>query len=88
MKNLYKLKGAAPPLDQISVKHDMTKQEREQEKILQSEARLKNEENEDPKFKFKVIGLPWERRLSKVKKRETTETAAQDQATQSLEVDS
>ena len=39
MKNLYRLRRAKPTCNKISLKHDMTKQEREMDKRLQDEAK-------------------------------------------------
>ena len=69
MRNLYKLKNAKSPLNKISVKHDMTKQEREQDKKPEGEARSHNDRNSDPTYKFVVTGLPWDRKIIKVRKR-------------------
>ena len=71
MKNLYKLSKAAIPYKGISVrvKDDMTKQEREVDKKLQEEAKKSNERDPDSDFFFRVRGLPWERKVVKVRKR-------------------
>ncbi len=67
MKNLHNLRNS--PYNHVSVKHDMTRQEREEEKKLREEARQKNEEENDPNFHYLVRGLPWDRKITKVKKK-------------------
>lgn len=72
MKNLNKLSAAKAPYNNISVKHDMTVQEREINKKLQEEAKRKNDEKEDlePGFLYVVRGVPWERKIIKIRKKE------------------
>ena len=69
MNNLYKLSNAAMPFKGISVKDDMTKQEREVDKKLQDEAKISNQRDPDSDFLFQVRGLPWKRKMVKVRKR-------------------
>ena len=67
MKKLFRLANDTPDeMKQISVKHDMTPSEREHDKGLHNQALEMNEVNEDLNIKFKVMGPPWERKISKV----------------------
>ena len=60
MRNLHKLKASPPPFDNISIRHDMSKTEREREKKLQEEAKLMNQQQqvEDLSFVMVVRGQP------------------------------
>jgi len=66
MKNLYRLKDSD---SKISVRHDMTRDEREEDKSLRVEAKEKNETNQDHNVFYIVRGEPGDRRVVKVKKR-------------------
>ena len=67
MKNLYKLQDAPVPYKTMSVKHDMTPAEREQEKKLRDEVSKKNLDH--PNYVHLVREPPWNRHIIKVKKR-------------------
>lgn len=69
MKNVYKLKDAREPFNKVSVKHDMTKEEREHEKNLRTEAKRLQEEDKTGNFLFVVRGMPWEQQIRKIKLR-------------------
>ena len=64
-QNLWKLKNAPDRIANISVGHDMTKEEREETKRLVGEAKRLAKQN--PDFKYKLKGPPWKRFISKVK---------------------
>ena len=72
MKNLRKLKGAKKPWDKISVRNDLSREEREAEKILRDEARERSNRELDPNFHFQLRGPPWDRKIQRVRKRENT----------------
>ena len=72
MKNLKKL-ASSEKFKKISVTHDMTQREREENKKRLQEAKDKNEANESENFKYIVVGPPWDRRVVKVKKKEYVE---------------
>ena len=80
MRNLYKLSEAEEPLKSVSIRHDMSQTQREQEKRLQEEARAQNEQQqkEDPSYVVVVRGRPWERQVVKVKKKGNKKTKKQD----------
>lgn len=67
MKRLYKLKGSN---FNISIKHDMTREEREQEKELREQAKTQNGESVDPQVFYAVRGELGDRKVVKVKIRE------------------
>ena len=70
MRNLNKLKNAKPPLDKISIRNDLSREDREKEKKLQEEAKEMNDSvSRDPNFVFVVRGMPWDRKIIKVKKK-------------------
>ena len=69
MRNLHKLKAKGVPYSEMIVKHDMCRDDREKERILQKEAR--EQSMEDKGFMYLVRGLPGQRKLVKVKKRKT-----------------
>ena len=58
MKNLYKLVDADESFKRMSVKHDMTREERQKDKALREQA---------GNFRYVVRGLPWEIQISKTK---------------------
>ena len=85
MKNLFKLADDEVPdnISCIRVKHDMTPEEREREKMLQLEAKQKNEARTDLNFRHVVRGPPWERavvevRISKTKQNLRRNTAEKE----------
>lgn len=67
MKNLYRLKGSK--YNTISVKHDMTREEREQDKDMRSQSKEKTDSNMDPQVFYAVRGEPGERKVVKVLKK-------------------
>ena len=70
MKNLHKLGKAQKPFSNMVVKHDMSKNDREQDKALQKEAKQRSADNsEDSNFLYVVQGPPGTRKIIKVKKR-------------------
>lgn len=70
MKNLVKLKEAndSSPYYKISVTHDMTQAEREQNKAKLMEARDKTVNDKSGNYTFIVRGPPWARRIVRVPK--------------------
>ena len=80
MKNVHKLRYTEEPYKSMSVKHDMTQDERKQEKELREEAKRMNDTSEN--FLFVVRGLPWERQIIKIKRRDPQipENGIRDQA--------
>ena len=56
------------------VKHDMSKNDREQDKALQKEAKQRSTDNsENSDFLYVVRGPPGTRKIIKVKKKATTQ---------------
>ena len=53
----------------ISVKHDLTPDEREREKKLRQDVKIQNASNPEKNSKFVVWGPPWERTVCKLEKR-------------------
>lgn len=78
MKNVYKLKDAREPFNKVSVKHDMTKEEREHEKNLRTEAKRLQEEDKTGNFMFVVRGMPWEQQVRKIKLRKQNTKEGED----------
>ena len=85
MKGLYKLGHDGTPeyLSRVSIKHDMTPDERIVDKGLQADARQKNEQNQDLNIRYVVRGPPWERKVVtvKIKRRKEGDARAQSQGT-------
>lgn len=69
MKNLYKLKNKGEPFSGMVIKHDMSKDDREKERLLQKEAREKTQQEQTTNFVYLIRGRPGERQIIKVKKR-------------------
>ena len=69
LANASKLKDAEKPYGNIGITHDMTKQEREQSKKLQLEAKQLEADSEG-KWIFKVRGPPWNPRIIKFQNKE------------------
>lgn len=65
LRNASKLKGTDKKYNTISLSHDMTKSEREEEKKLFAEAKEKEKKSQG-KFTFKVRGPPGARRIIRV----------------------
>ena len=70
MKRLYKLKDSN--YEKISVKADMTREEREAEKKLREEAKVKNGENKAPNIIYLIRKETWDRKIAKITKRVRT----------------
>ena len=72
MGNLKKLKNAPTNFKNISVKHDMSLDERKIEKELYSKAKDMNTKNhtQSKNEYFVIRGLLWNRKIVKVKKRQ------------------
>ena len=70
MRNVHKLKQSDAQSDysRLSVAHDMTPTEREENKKKIQEAKDRNMEHSSENFKFVVRGPPWERRVVKIPK--------------------
>lgn len=66
MRNSKNLKGSKY---NISVKEDMSREDREKERQLREEAGQKNEGNLDPQWVYAVRGEMWNRKVVKLKKR-------------------
>ncbi len=64
-KNLSKLQNAPDKYKTVSVRNDLTKKQREQEKTLREEAK-KKEQEDSGEAKFKVRGPPWDRKIVKL----------------------
>jgi len=73
MKNVHKLRYSDEPFRTMSVKHDMTQDERELDKALRDEAKDKQEKDNSGNFIYVVRGMPWERHIQKIKIRKTNE---------------
>ena len=69
MSNLRKLKNATKPLDKISVRNDMSKEEREEERKLREDVKRRNEASLDPNSIWILKGPPWDRKVERVPKR-------------------
>jgi hypothetical protein len=72
MRNLYKLRDADEIYRKMSVKHDMTRDERDQERHLREEARGLQEKDKSGNFIYLVRGMPWERQVRKIRIRKET----------------
>lgn len=70
MSNLKNLNRADENLRKLSITHDLTQKEREQNKLKWEEAKEKNSnlQSGDENFKFIVKGPPWDRKVVKIKK--------------------
>ena len=73
MRGLHKLGEDDVPdeLLSISVKHDLTGEERKKEKKLRMTVKEKNAQNQEKNVKFVVTGPPWERHMGTMEKRGT-----------------
>ena len=65
MSNLRRLKGGP----KISIKDDMSREDRNKEKALREEADAKNGSNQDQGFFYAVRGEKWNRRVIRIKKK-------------------
>ena len=68
MKNLHKLKNKGEPFSEMVIKHDMSREDREKERLLQKEASEKTQQEQTSNFLYIVRGRPGERQITKVKK--------------------
>ena len=69
MENLYKLKNRGEPFSGMIIKHDMSRDDREKERLLQKEARERTQQEQTTNVVYLVRGRPGERQIIKVKKR-------------------
>ena len=65
--NLKSLQQAPDNLKALSISHDFTPEEREENKRLREEAKAK--ETSDPEHKYVIRGPPWNREIIKVTKK-------------------
>ena len=77
MSKLYKLKDASKPFAGISIKHDMTLDERAELKKLVKKKDELNLENQDLNVSYQVRGPPWGLKIV------TVQTAVQTKKNQS-----
>ena len=70
MKNLANLSKAPEAMKKISVQHDLTKKQREDEKELRDHAKKMESEDNSGEFNYRIRGPPWARRIVKMKKKE------------------
>ena len=66
--NLNKLRGAPDNLTGISVSHDMTPMQRDEDKEMYEEAKKRENEETSGDFIFRVRGPPWNRYIKKIRK--------------------
>ena len=79
MKNLHKLKNKGEPFSEMVIKHDMSREDREKERLLQKEAREKTQQEQTSNFVYIVRGRKGERQIIKVKKRSEMNNPTQAQ---------
>ncbi len=70
MQNLSNLSKAPNAMKKISVQHDLTKKQREEEKEMRERAKKMEAEDDSGEFNYRIRGPPWARRIIKMKKRE------------------
>ena len=70
MKNLVNLGKAPEHLRRISVHHDLTKKQREDEKKMREEAKKLESEDKSGEYDYRIRGPPWARRIAKMKKKD------------------
>lgn len=70
-RNVGKLRDAEESYRKVSITHDMTVKEREENKILLDQAKSKIDKT--GRFKYVVKGPPWARKIHKVEKPHTEE---------------
>ena len=70
MSNLSNLSKAPDAIKKISVQHDLTKKQRDEEKEIRERAKKMEADDESGEFNYRVRGPPWARRIVKMKKRE------------------
>ena len=54
VKNLYKLKNKGEPFSGMIIKHDMSRDDREKERLLQKEARERTQQEQNINFVYLV----------------------------------
>ena len=64
----------------MSVKHDMTQEDREQDKKLRAEAKDKQEKDKTGNLLYLVRGMPWERHIQKIKIRKSEQDLVSEEA--------
>ena len=71
MKGLHKLGSSDVPeeLLSISVKHDLTVEERKKEKQLRLTVKENNDKNQEKNLKFVIMGPPWGRYMGTLQKK-------------------
>ena len=69
MKNIKKLSNAHKKFARISIVHDMTSKEREDNRQRVQEAKEKNDLEISGEFKHIIVGPPWERKVIRVRKK-------------------
>ena len=79
MKNLHKLKNKGEPFSEMVITHDMSREDREKERLLQKEAREKTQQEQTSNVVYIVRGRPGERQVIKVKKRSEMNNPTQAQ---------
>lgn len=67
MKNVQNLRKADDIFHMMSVKHDMSQEERDQDKKLRAEAKDKQEIDKSGNLLYLVRGMPWDRHIQKNK---------------------
>jgi hypothetical protein len=67
MRNLNKLKDSDY---KISVREDLSREDRQKEKTLRDEVTQKNLENKDPQWQYVIKGEAWNRKIVRVKKKQ------------------
>jgi hypothetical protein len=78
MKNAHKLRKADDTFRMMSIKHDMTQEERDQDKKPRAEAKDKQEIDKSGNFLYLVRGMPWERHIQKIKIRKAEQDLDQE----------
>ena len=69
IKNAYKMRDAEEPYNNTSIAQDMSPEERKQNRELKETAKARNQANQNTNDLYVVRGLPWDRKVVKVKKR-------------------
>ena len=70
MESLYKLKNANAHFQQLSVTHDMTKNERSEIQKKVEEAKQKEREEETGEYIWRVRGAPGSLKVVRLRKRQ------------------
>ena len=69
IRNAYKMRDAEEPYNNMSIAQDMSPEERKQNRELKETAKARNQANQNTNDLYVVRGLPWDRKVVKVKKR-------------------